>query len=75
MVSHTDRDLTRLSASSSNDIHASHGVRFRTSNPVRRHQHQPDDVISMLANMPENQRARQIGEWEDLRRQTFTAGM
>lgn len=32
-----------------------------------------DDVIYSLANRPENRRARQVTEWERLRRQTFRA--
>jgi len=30
-----------------------------------------DDVIASLAMMPENRRARQVGEWETMRRRTF----
>jgi hypothetical protein len=30
-----------------------------------------DDVIASLANMTENRRARQVLEWESLRRRTF----
>lgn len=33
-----------------------------------------DDVIAALANAPENRRARQVGEWERLRRQSFRSG-
>lgn len=32
-----------------------------------------DDVLTALANEPENRRARQVGEWERLRRQSFRA--
>ncbi len=30
-----------------------------------------DDIIASLANAPENRRARQVTEWELLRRQTL----
>jgi len=30
-----------------------------------------DDVIASLANAPENRRARQVTEWERLRKQNF----
>ena len=30
-----------------------------------------DDVIASLAKMPENRRARQVSEWETMRRRTF----
>ncbi|HQZ83537.1 MAG TPA: hypothetical protein PLR83_09965 [Pyrinomonadaceae bacterium] len=30
-----------------------------------------DDIIASLARMPENRRARQVGEWEMMRRRTF----
>lgn len=30
-----------------------------------------DDVIASLATMPENRRARQVGEWERISRQAF----
>lgn len=33
-----------------------------------------DEVIAALANAPENRRARQVGEWERLRRQSFRSG-
>lgn len=32
-----------------------------------------DDVIATLANAPENRRARQVSEWESMRRQHFPA--
>ncbi|MBK9214078.1 MAG: hypothetical protein IPM59_00530 [Chloracidobacterium sp.] len=32
-----------------------------------------DDVLTALANAPENRRARQVSEWERLRRQSFRA--
>ena len=33
--------------------------------------HLSDDVLAALANAPENRRARQVGEWERMRRQIF----
>ncbi len=30
-----------------------------------------EDIIAFLAKMPENRRARQVGEWETMRRRTF----
>jgi len=32
-----------------------------------------DDVVASLANMTENRRARQVSEWEALRKRTFRA--
>lgn len=53
---------------SSNDIHAAAGVAFPRNSTGN---FSFDDVIAFLANLPENQRARQVGEWERLRRQTI----
>lgn len=52
----------------SRDIHTSNasGPKFSTTQKF-------DDVIAALANMTENRRARQVGEWESMRRRTFRA--
>ena len=52
----------------------------RNSNTSYKFEHFPaqqskniDDVIYSLANRPENRRARQVTEWERMRRQAFKA--
>ena len=50
----------------SSEIHSS--IRARSSRASR---YQFDDVIAILANMPENRRARQVSEWERLQRQSI----
>jgi len=64
MAEHIDRNIPRDHARENNSqIHTS-----RANNTNAR----PfDDVIASLANATENRRARQVSEWERMRRQVF----
>jgi hypothetical protein len=64
MAEHIDRNIPRDHARENNSqIHTS-----RSNNTNAR----PfDDVIASLANATENRRARQVSEWERMRRQVF----
>ena len=68
MVNHNDLNISRDARSrrEPNELH--------TKSSSRQYSQQSnfdDDVIASLANAPENRRARQVGEWERLRRQIF----
>ena len=66
MVNRIDHNISRdarTSQNSSNNRSASRIFRLNITNI--------DDVIASLANAPENKRARQVTEWEKLRRQSF----
>lgn len=65
MVNRIDHNSTRQNRSVNNKkgLAAAPGVRLSAASL--------DDVISMLANAPENRRARQVTEWESMRRQVF----
>lgn len=43
----------------------------RVSKPEQELKREIDDVIASLATMPENRRARQVGEWERISRHAF----
>lgn len=43
----------------------------RVSKPEQESKREIDDVIASLATMPENRRARQVGEWERISRQVL----
>jgi pyridoxal biosynthesis lyase PdxS len=66
MADRTDPAETR-NASTPNDPNRSYIAAQRTfSNPKL-----VDEVITHLANAPENRRARQVGEWERLQNRSF----
>jgi len=70
MADRTDPAETR-NASTPTDLNRSYIAAGRTfSNPKL-----VDEVITHLANAPENRRARQIGEWERIQRRTFPASV
>ena len=66
MAERTERTTTREPQREhfSNQFASSSGLR-RLDSPVF------DDVIAALANAHENRRARQVTEWESMRRQAF----
>lgn len=68
MVNRIDHNTSRdpRSLRDSTDIRAKSSAR-----PYSQHMNSVDDVIASLANAPENRRARQVTEWERMRRQTF----
>jgi len=65
MAEHIDRNIPRDHARENNSqtltSSRSHTTNARPS----------DDVIASLANATENRRARQVSEWERMRRQVF----
>jgi len=64
MAEHIDRNIPRDHARETNpQIHSSQS-RNTNARPF-------DDVIASLANATENRRARQVSEWERMRRQVF----
>jgi len=67
MVNRYDQDLSRTT-DAINRVSAPDAASRSNIVPNR-----TDEVIATLANSRENQRARQINEWESLRRRTFGA--
>lgn len=69
-----NRDSQGASFRVNKNIHETSDTFHAAFNTVRSHfaaDRSLDEVIGSLANAPENQRARQICEWETLRRTTF----
>lgn len=60
---HNTESARRIDVLDKTDVHRFNLPKLRLS----------DEVLAALANAPENRRARQVGEWERLRRQTFRA--
>src|SRR5687768_10583658 len=71
MANRTDRNPSR-------DLYARHESGpnlFASAKPGSSQHHATDDVIASLANARENRRARQVTEWERMRRQNFRAAI
>ncbi|MBK6723312.1 MAG: hypothetical protein IPG58_08560 [Acidobacteria bacterium] len=64
MAEHIDRNNPRDHARESNS-------QIHTSRSNKTNLRPFDDVIASLANATENRRARQVSEWEGMRRQVF----
>ena len=66
MVNRLDHNISRDARSQQKSSNSSSASRNFHSNFAN-----IDDVIASLANAPENRRARQVTEWEKMRRQNF----
>ncbi|MFT3744422.1 MAG: hypothetical protein QM785_09005 [Pyrinomonadaceae bacterium] len=71
MVNHIESTLDSTHSKSNQHISDAHfNDRSRINKPFRF-----DDLIVSLSNAHENRRARQVTEWESMRRQNFPAAV